>query len=101
MLILCFFSPVSVVNAAEPQFDAELFQQYAEEGREEAKRMVEQFQQKEKPLYRQAYDDYLNDLRVISETGKAPDNEGLYHDLRAMDSDEPFIYFDSEEIYRN
>ena len=45
---------------------------------------------------KQAYDDYLQDLDYIAEHGVAPDNEALYRDLLARNSDEKFIYSQTE-----
>lgn len=44
----------------------------------------------EKPDYKEKYDDYLNDLKIIGETGKIPDNPELNADLKNMNSDEKF-----------
>lgn len=39
------------------------------------------------PVYKQKYYDYINDLKVLSKTGKAPKNETLERDLLKMSSD--------------
>lgn len=45
----------------------------------------------EKPDYKEKYDDYLDDLKVIAKTGKAPKNAQLEKDLSQMNSDETFV----------
>lgn len=46
----------------------------------------------EKPKFQRAYDDYLNDLKIIAETGRAQDNRELFNDLLEMNSEEEFVY---------
>lgn len=43
-----------------------------------------------RPDYKEKYDDYLDDLKVIGETGKIPDNPELDADLKNMNSDKKF-----------
>lgn len=43
------------------------------------------------PEYKQKYDDYINDLKVIAETGKAPENKRLNDDLAKMNSNDRII----------
>lgn len=45
----------------------------------------------ETPEYKQKYEDYLNSLREIKETGKALDNPRLEADLAKMNSDEKIV----------
>ena len=42
------------------------------------------------PDYKEKYDDYLNDLKIIEETGKIPANKSLEQDLKKMNSNIPF-----------
>ena len=42
----------------------------------------------ETPGYKQKYDDYIKDLKVIGETGKIPENKRLDADLAKMNSEE-------------
>ena len=58
---------------------------------------LQRFQSSVKPRYQTAYEDYLYDLQVIAQTGRAPDNEALYDDLRVMNNNETFIYADSQD----
>ena len=43
------------------------------------------------PDYKQKYDAYVNDLKIIAETGKAPENKQLQQDLAKMNSNERFV----------
>lgn len=47
------------------------------------------------PEYQQKYDDYINDLKIIAQTGHYPENQRLYEDLAAMDSNERIVVDDS------
>lgn len=73
-----------------------LEQQYREAGIQDAAALKMAYDKLHKPLYQQAYDDYLEDLDYIAEHGTAPDNEALYHDILLMNSDEPFVYSRNE-----
>lgn len=42
----------------------------------------------EMPQYKQKYDEYIEDLDYIAETGEYPSNQGLQNDLAKMNSDE-------------
>lgn len=42
------------------------------------------------PEYKHKYDDYINDLKYIAQTGKYPQNAALQNDLQKMNSDEKF-----------
>ena len=97
LLIFFLISPAAVGYAAPNLTPAEsreqrLVEQYAAQGSLAAQRLKEQFEQKDKPAFAAAYDDYLRDLEVIAKTGRAPDNEALYDDLRQMNSNEFVIY---------
>lgn len=54
--------------------------------------MLTRFDSMEKPKFQRAYDDYLNDLKIIAETGRAQDNRELFNDLLEMNSEEEFVY---------
>ncbi len=41
--------------------------------------------------YQQKYDDYINDLKQISSTGKIPENKDLQADLEKMTTDDRFV----------
>ena len=84
-------------GAQEVQFDAELAARYQAEAEAEAEDLLQRFQSSVKPRYQTAYEDYLYDLQVIAQTGRAPDNEALYDDLRVMNNNEIFIYADSQD----
>lgn len=43
------------------------------------------------PEYKQKYDDYINDLKIIAETGKSPENKRLAEDLAKMNSNDRII----------
>ena len=96
-MIIIFVVFFALINEAQAQVavDDELMKQYVEEARADAREMVKSYQSLDKPAYQKAYDNYLKDLEVIAETGKAPDNEALYDDLRQMDSDEPYVYMET------
>lgn len=100
LIIMILAGTMQNIRAQVPQIDEELLRYYTEEGRREAEDMVRKFQETKKPRYQNAYDDYLQDLRVIADTGKAPDNENLYDDLRMMNNDDIFVFSDSEEVYQ-
>lgn len=89
---LCFFFCGSV-QAAE-SFDSldEMEAYYLAEAKKDAEKMVQDFQTLDKPKYQKAYDEYLKDLKIIARTGVAPDNQELYKDLEAMDSNDPVVY---------
>ena len=67
------------------------------EAEAEAEDLLQRFQSSVKPRYQTAYEDYLYDLQVIAQTGRAPDNEALYDDLRVKNNNEIFIYADSQD----
>lgn len=91
--ISVLFLSVSVIFPATAQMTAEqLEQQYREAGIKDAEALKAAYDKLHKPLYQQAYDDYLEDLDYIAEHGTAPDNEMLYRDILMMNSDEPFVY---------
>lgn len=79
-------------NAPEADAETRLVEQYAAQGVVSAQKLKQQFEQMDKPAFQKAYDEYLEDLKVISETGKAPDNQALYNDLRRMNSDNELTY---------
>lgn len=79
-------------TAPEADAEARLVEQYAAQGVVSAQKLKQQFEQMDKPAFQKAYDEYLEDLKIISETGKAPDNEALYNDLRQMNSDNELTY---------
>lgn len=87
-------SPLLATEELPPAPDAEqkIAEKYAAQGVTAAERLKEQFDQMEKPAFQKAYDDYQEDLKTIAQTGRAPDNEALYDDLRQMNSDEEFVY---------
>ncbi len=66
--------------------------EYARLGSEAAAAMLTRFDSMEKPKFQRAYDDYLNDLKIIAETGRAQDNQELFQDLLEMNSEEEFTY---------
>lgn len=86
-----------LAEAQEAQFDAELAARYKAEAETEAEDLLLRFQSSVKPRYQTAYEDYLYDLQIIAQTGRAPDNEALYDDLRVMSNNETFIYADSQD----
>ena len=42
------------------------------------------------PQYKQKYDEYIEDLEYIGDTGEYPNNQSLQNDLAKMNSDEKF-----------
>lgn len=79
------------VEAVEPQinddFDEEVFESaYLY--------FVDDIDLRELPLYKQKYDEYLDDLQAISETGEMPENSALAQDLSMMNSDLKIIVKD-------
>lgn len=86
----------------------EIERQYQQAGQLDAQILQKAYEKLHKPLFQQAYDDYLEDLDYISQYGKAPDNEALYQDLLQRNSDEKFIYSQTQadkhrffNIYQN
>ncbi len=82
--------------------------QYQQAGLNDAQILQRAYEKLHKPLFQQAYDDYLEDLEYISQYGTAPDNEALYQDLLQRNSDDKFIYSQTEadkhqffNIYQN
>ena len=49
-------------------------EEYARQGTDAAAALLVKFDAMEKPKFQQAYDDYLKDLEIIAETGRAADN---------------------------
>ncbi len=83
-------------------------EQYLSAGQVDAEILQQAYEKLHKPLFQQAYDDYLEDLDYISQHGTAPDNQALYDDLLQRDSDDKFIYSQTEadkhqflNIYQN
>lgn len=97
--ICSFIGLMKFAIAQNIEVDQELLNYYKEEGQKEAAEMVREYYSMNKPRFQEAYNDYLNDLIEIAKTGRAPDNELLYNDLRLMKSEEEFVYSDSEEKY--
>ncbi len=67
-------------------------EEYARQGTDAAAALLAKFDAMEKPKFQQAYDDYLKDLEIIAETGRAADNQELYKDLLEMNSEEEVVY---------
>ena len=67
-------------------------EEYARQGTDAAAALLAKFDAMEKPKFQQAYDDYLKDLEIIAETGRAADNPELYKDLLEMNSEEEVVY---------
>lgn len=78
-------------SAAAEESEEDIILKYRMAGIKDAKTVEEAFVFLEKPKFQTAYDDYVRDLDVIRKTGRAPDNEGLFQDLRKMNSNE-FLY---------
>jgi len=94
-IFLWLFSfPCLAADELPPEADAsqKLVEQYAAQGVLAAQRLKNQFEQMDKPAFQKAYDEYLQDLKIIAETGRAADNENLYQDLLRMNSDEEMVY---------
>ena len=79
-------------SAAAEESEEDIILKYRMAGIKDAKTVEEAFVFLEKPKFQTAYDDYVRDLDVIRKTGRAPDNEGLFQDLRKMNSNEFFVY---------
>lgn len=47
------------------------------------------------PEYKQKYDDYVSDLKIIAETGKTPENKRLAEDLAKMSTNNRIIVDES------
>lgn len=97
LIFLLFLFSAEVKAAEETVLQTE---EYLRAGREDAEQMRKYFEDMDKPEYQKAYDDYQMDLEYIASYGVAPDNEALYDDLREMNSEEPFIYSQSERDNR-
>lgn len=93
-LFLCFISAATMlffpclVEAEEINVE----EKYKQDALDDAANMQQKFDNMEKPKFQKAYDDYLNDLKLLEQHGIIQDNQELYDDLRAMNSDEAFIY---------
>ena len=46
------------------------------------------------PEYKQKYDDYINDLKIIAETGQIPENPRVVFDLTKMSTNERLVVTD-------
>lgn len=79
-------------SAAAEESEEDIILKYRMAGIKDAKTVEEAFVFLEKPKFQTAYDDYVRDLDVIRKTGRASDNEGLFQDLRKMNSNEFFVY---------
>lgn len=98
--LLCFCNCINFA-AAQSGEHQEVAERYRVAGQADAVALNQKFQNVDKPKYQQAYDDYLNDLKIIRETGTAADNEGLYSDLRAMNSDDGFVFSETRRGIKN
>lgn len=88
---LAFSRPAAAEESAE-----DVSRRYHEAGVADAEAMARKFEETVKPRYQRAYDNYLADLEIIKVTGRANDDENLYDDLRKMNSNEFFVYSQSE-----
>ena len=79
-------------SAAAEESEEDIILKYRMAGIKDAKTVEEAFVFLEKPKFQTAYDDYVRDLDVIRKTGRAHDNEGLFQDVRKMNSNEFFVY---------
>lgn len=86
---------------AQNSENQKISEQYKAAGQADAVALNQKFQEAEKPKYQQAYDDLWKDLEVIRKTGRAPDNEELYSDLREMNSEEGFIFSETRRGIKN
>ena len=95
---LCLFcsSLFFGLPAAAEESEEDVSRRYHEAGVADAKEMSRKFEESVKPRYQRAYDNYLADLEIIRVTGRANDDENLYDDLRKMNSNEFFVYSQSE-----
>lgn len=84
------------VSQAQEESSEQVSKRYHEAGMADAQALGQKFLEDEKPKYQWAYETYLADLEIIRVTGVAADDENLYDDLRKMDSDEFYIYSESE-----
>ncbi len=84
----------NVCRAQEVVYESEdnWLEKYRPEAEATADEVLQKFQGAIKPRYQMAYDDYLYDVQIIAETGRAPDNEALYDDLRVMNNNQIFTY---------
>ena len=82
--------------AAAEESEEDVSRRYHEAGVADAKEMSRKFEESVKPRYQRAYDNYLADLEIIRVTGRANDDENLYDDLRKMNSNDFFVYSQSE-----
>ncbi len=93
LAILPLLGETGAVRAQEAEESPEAVErEYREAGNRDAKALQKRFDEMRKPKFQKAYDDYLEDLKVIKLTGTAPDNEKLYDDLRRMNSNEKILY---------
>lgn len=90
--LLILFALLTAAPAVAQTAEDDLEKQYYEAGVKDAEALKIAYDRLHKPLYQQAYDDYLNDLELIAQTGEAQDNEALFRDIMMMNSNEPFIY---------
>lgn len=90
-LLFCLL-PYQVFAEETDNDDRNLIEKYSAQGVYAAQKLKKRFELMEKPEFQKAYDNYLKDLKIISRTGKAPDNQPLYNDLLEMDSEKTFVY---------
>lgn len=99
-LIFCGFLLLTGFAEVRAEDIGQHNQEYLQAGKKDAEKLRGQFEEMDKPAYQKAYADYQQDLEWIAAYGVAPDNEALYDDLRAMNSDEEFIYSKTERDNR-
>ena len=96
VLCMCCAALAFSLPAAAEESAEEVSRRYHEAGVADAEAMARKFEETVKPRYQRAYDNYLADLEIIKVTGRANDDENLYDDLRKMNSNEFFVYSQSE-----
>lgn len=72
-------------NAPSKSDTAEIKSEYIEYNKDELAQI---------PEYKQKYADYVNDLKVIAETGQAPENPRVVFDLTKMSTNERLVVTD-------
>ena len=69
-------------------------------GEAAAQLMKQNYKVLDKPNFPTAYYYYLEDLKVIADKGLAPERANLFQDLELMNSQDVYIYFDSNDYYQ-
>lgn len=104
LLLGLMILPISANAAAITEDSVYNQQKYSEDGKNDAQAFFLEYQDLNKPAFKNTYISYMKDLEKIALNGQPPYNEELYKDLLQMNSNEPFVYRQTKargNLYKN